>query len=842
MRRLRLNATPYNKLFANIEISISYTRHSKGDNPERPTALKKCALVVVLSNKHIVDDGATRHSLGINKPMKKALYIFISILWLVGGCTKQDSSRMATIDDVANKRIGVYTGTIYDRFAAERFPSAEVLRYNNPADFTLALKNGKIDVVITNLYQAKVLLQNNPDIGILTDDVLNFPIGIGFNKDNPSLREKFNAFLKTIKADGSYDVMYNRWFSGDPETVKMPQFDPVSNGERRILGVAIGDLPSAGFVNGEYVGFDIEMLKTFVQKENIHLDIISLEFGALIASLKSGKVDAIADCIAITEERQKQVDFSDPYMEDKSAIIALKKNIAGMESSKGTAEHSFIGSVSEGFYNNILHEDRYLIIFSGLKVTIFISIFSVGLGTLFGALVCFMRMSQYKILKQFAKLYISIVRGIPLLVLLMLIYYVAFAKSDISPVLVAVLAFAINFGAYVSEMFRAAIESIDKGQTEAGIAGGFSRSQTFAYIVMPQAARQVLPVYKGELISLVKMTSIVGYIAVQDLTKASDIIRSRTFDAFFPLIMTAVLYFGISWLLLYFLGMVEQSVDPKMQKRGTRKKTLPWTTAAGAVLVLAAVFAFIPSDGPNKYPTGTSANGQITGLSDLDGKRICVITGTTGDFVVREKYKSAQVLDMLYPADGALAVKTHKADAFVFDKCTLQYLAARNENDFELIPEKLANTDIAIPMRLSDKALHQTINSALLRLKNDGTLDNMYKRWFVEQKTEMPQIELDGRNGTLKMGTSSLAEPFAFLSNGRIIGHDIELAYRIAEIAGVKLAISDMSYDAMVTALHAGQIDFAIGNFYKLEERMKAVEFSIPYLQNDISVLIRRPK
>jgi polar amino acid transport system substrate-binding protein len=131
---------------------------------------------------------------------------------------------------------------------------------------------------------------------------------------------------------------------------------------------------------------------------------------------------------------------------------------------------------------------------------------------------------------------------------------------------VAVFAFSLNFAAYVSEMFRTSIESIDKGQKEAGIAGGFTKVQVFLQIITPQALRHLLPVYKGEFISLVKMTSIVGYIAVQDLTKASDIIRSRTFDAFFPLIMAAVLYLIIAGLLTKALGYVEISVDPKRKK------------------------------------------------------------------------------------------------------------------------------------------------------------------------------------------------------------------------------------------------------------------------------------
>ena len=117
-----------------------------------------------------------------------------------------------------------------------------------------------------------------------------------------------------------------------------------------------------------------------------------------------------------------------------------------------------------------------------------------------------------------------------------------------------------------AEIFRTGVEGIDRGQTEAGIAMGFGRFGTFFHIVLPQTVQRILPVYRGEFISLVKMTSIVGYIAVQDLTKASDIIRSRTFDAFFPLVLVAVLYFLIAWVLMLALEYVERATDPQRRR------------------------------------------------------------------------------------------------------------------------------------------------------------------------------------------------------------------------------------------------------------------------------------
>jgi polar amino acid transport system substrate-binding protein len=182
-----------------------------------------------------------------------------------------------------------------------------------------------------------------------------------------------------------------------------------------------------------------------------------------------------------------------------------------------------------------------------------------------------MRLSKNKFLQLLAKIYVSILRGTPVLVLLMIIFYVVFASVNIEPLWIAVIAFGLNFGAYSSEIFRNGLASVQTGQHEASIALGFSKFQTFWHIVLPQAIRRILPVLKGEIITLVKMTSVVGYIAVQDLTKAGDIIRSRTFDAFFPLVMVAILYFAISWSLIFAIEFIEKKTDRRLRKRRAKR-------------------------------------------------------------------------------------------------------------------------------------------------------------------------------------------------------------------------------------------------------------------------------
>jgi polar amino acid transport system substrate-binding protein len=450
----------------------------------------------------------------------------------------------------------------------EHYPKATILQYKSLPDILLAVRSGKIDAAIYTRETLIELLRSDSEFGLLGDSLQSYPIGMGFNKANDLLREQFNAFLKQIKSNGDFEDMVNRWIKNG--STKMPEIS--NSGANGVLVVGIVSdkgLPFAVIRDNKLIGFDIELAERFGAYLGQKVQYADMEFGNLIDAVSAGKIDMIDSTLMLTEERKTRIDFSDPYYDLGANVFALRKNLAAYDSgSKAAIEPpAFLIRVANSFYSNIIQENRYLLIWDGLKTTVIISIFSTLFGTLLGALVCFMRMSNRTVLNLPARVYINILRGMPVLVLLMLIFYVVFASVDINPVLVAIIAFGMNFAAYVSEIFRSGIEGIDKGQTEAGIAMGFTKFKTFVNIVLPQTVQRILPVYKGEFISLVKMTSIVGYIAVQDLTKASDIIRSRTFDAFFPLIMIAILYFAISWILMQSLDYLERITDPKYKRR-----------------------------------------------------------------------------------------------------------------------------------------------------------------------------------------------------------------------------------------------------------------------------------
>ena len=316
--------------------------------------------------------------------------------------------------------------------------------------------------------------------------------------------------------------------------------------------------------DGQIVGYDIDILCRFCEKYGYGLEISDADFAAIIPALVTGKADLVACCITVTEERADSVYFSDANYE--GGVVVMVADASAAAENIGILE-----SLKDSFYKNFVKENRWKMLLSGLGITVLISVCSGLLGAALGFGVCMLRRCQNKIPRAIAAVYIRIMQGTPILVFLMILYYVIFGKIDISPVIVAIIGFAVNFSAYVSEMMRTGIESVDKGQNEAALALGYTKRQSFFKVVFPQAAKHFLPVIKGEFVSLVKMTSIVGYITIQDLTKASDIIRSRTYEAFFPLIVTAIIYFVISWLLTIALGRIEIRLDPK--KRSKKRKS-----------------------------------------------------------------------------------------------------------------------------------------------------------------------------------------------------------------------------------------------------------------------------
>lgn len=235
---------------------------------------------------------------------------------------------------------------------------------------------------------------------------------------------------------------------------------------------------------------------------------------------------------------------------------------------------NFFDEFKQDFYNNFIKYDRWQSLFKGLGRTLLITLFAVIIGVIIGIVIAIIRSTYDKnqetlkknggigyrilaVLNAISKLYLTIIRGTPVVVQLLIAYFIIFASSN-NPLMVAIFAFGLNSGAYVAEIFRGGIMSIDNGQFEAGRSLGFNYCQTMIYIIIPQVIKSVLPTLCNEFIVLLKETSVAGYVGIQDLTKEGELIRGATFSAFLPLIAVAIIYLAVVMILTKLVNLLER--------------------------------------------------------------------------------------------------------------------------------------------------------------------------------------------------------------------------------------------------------------------------------------------
>ena len=221
---------------------------------------------------------------------------------------------------------------------------------------------------------------------------------------------------------------------------------------------------------------------------------------------------------------------------------------------------SFTENLVDQFYRCFIRQDRYMLLVSGIGVTIKVSLLALLLGLILGFVIAICNISKNKVLKAIGGVYTDVIRGTPSVTQLMIIYFVIFASVHWEKWIIASIAFGVNSGAYVSEIIRAGIMSIDKGQTEAGRSLGLNQFHTMVYIILPQALKNVFPALCNEFIVLIKETAIVGYVGLMDIQKAGDFIKSATFLAFIPLIGTAIIYYVLIKLLNLLLKWIENKL------------------------------------------------------------------------------------------------------------------------------------------------------------------------------------------------------------------------------------------------------------------------------------------
>ena len=481
--------------------------------------------------------------------------------------------------------------------------------------------------------------------------------------------------------------------------------------------------------------------------------------------------------------------------------------------------------IIDSFYNNLIAEDRYRMILDGLQVTLLITLGAIILGTILGGVVCWMRMSRRGWLQKTAKVYIDIMRGTPVLVILMLMYYVVMAPLEATGIVVAIITFGMNAAAYISEMLRTAIQGIDRGQTEAGLALGYTPTQAFVRIVLPQVVRSVIPVYQGEVVSLLKGTSIVGYIAVMDMTRASDLIRSRTFDAFFPLIVTALIYFFMAWL----IGQMLTALQNKEYRKAV---------AAAVGLFLGGIICYVPElASPRKEEVPEDVPAVFRAL---DGKRVGVALGSIQDIAVTKMAPGADIQRISGVTNMLMALESGKVDVIGYGSMAVSFdkhLAAKVDTVGAGFPPIF----LGACFRMGNTELQQDFNSFLADARKDGTYQDICNRWReADDASAIPLPVQRGTGKTLRVAVDPETAPFDFISSGVPSGLEIDLLTEWANRRNWKLEFLSMEFAALLPSIQTGKADVAIGVITATEERKKQVLFSDGYLESYMVFMTRK--
>ena len=497
----------------------------------------------------------------MRKPLQRFLMIALLGIGLAGlmGCggTKEEAEQkeIAGAADLEGARIGVQLGTTGDIYVSDYEgdeAGTTVERYNKGADAIQALKLGKIDCVVIDEQPGIEFVKQKSNIRIIDEEFSLEDYAFCVSKENTELLAQINTAIEKLQADGTIDDIIKNYIGTEEEIGAYPYVskDVARTNGTLIIGTNAEFPPYEYYENNQITGIDMDIMRAVSDELGMDMQIEDMAFDSIIAAITSGKVNVGASGFTVTEDRKKNINFTDTYITTKQVIIVRDGGSTGGYSLK------------EKLYDNFVKDNRYLYIVKGFGNTLIITLFAVMLGIVLGFLIAIVRTNhdrngELPILNAVCKVYLTVIRGTPVMIQLLIIYYVILA-SVTNKIVVAAIAFGLNSAAYVAEIVRSGIMSVDVGQFEAGRSLGLNYSQTMQLIILPQAIKNILPALLNEVISLLKETSISGYIGLMDLTKGGDIIRSNTYEAFLPLIAVAIIYLAFVMLLSTFVSKLER--------------------------------------------------------------------------------------------------------------------------------------------------------------------------------------------------------------------------------------------------------------------------------------------
>ena len=487
--------------------------------------------------------------------------IFLTVIFL-SGCGVE-YKQINSVDDLQDARIGIWPESAYHQLARKKFPNANFVTLELLGDLMQNLSQHKIDAfVIGKIYAANLNREGN-DVKYLPESLGDVPLSYIFpkNERGQNLRDQMNEFLSTAEANGELDALRQKWLFGDESQRTFTKSKLTGENGTLKIGTDSDSMPFVYLRDREVVGYEVELLDKFCASYGYDYEFKIDVFPTMLVNVTTGKLDLGLNALEILPERQQNMLFANPtYVEQAVAVVSVE-----------SSDENFLAQVTRRIKFSLVDENRWQMLVDGAALTIFITLLSIIFGTAlgFGAYMIYREGNKF-VNKIIDGIYRAL-QGVPTLVMLMFFYYFVFGYVDIPASLVAVVVFSIVLSITVFILLKNGADAIPRGQTEAALSLGFSERRAFVKFILPQVVRNMFSSYQLALNVTLLETAVVGYISVQDLTKMSDMIRARTYDAFVPIIAVAIIYFLLSRLLLFVTDIIARKIDPK---RRTREKIL----------------------------------------------------------------------------------------------------------------------------------------------------------------------------------------------------------------------------------------------------------------------------
>ncbi|MGZ5044047.1 MAG: transporter substrate-binding domain-containing protein, partial [Methylobacter sp.] len=736
--------------------------------------------------------------------MKKTtllMLIVLAAIALMAGCKKSETV-IASLDDAKNARIGVMTGSTGEAITIKRFPKAQVKSFDDIMDAVAAMNSGQLDAIVTAFPAALQVTKKNQHLQLLSEPLDYEDTAIAVKKGNDELLAALNRIIAELKSDGTLESMKQRWFKKDLSPYEEMDIPLPTEGEPLKIGVSATREPFS-FVdkNGRVTGHDGELARIIGAKLNRPVEFFNMKFMALIPALQSSRVDLIVTGMTATEERKKYVDFTEPYYANAQVMLVRKSaaptpptatesaddEVAKLEDIDGKRVAVLGGSAGD------LAARKH---FPNASFQVFVASADAALAV--------------KVRKADAFVYDKSV-------------LLNLAEKNPELVILDQPVDKLEIAAAIRKDNTALLDEINKVLSELKKEGTLQQLRhkwiDTKYTVTPQIppinktpSKEVLRMgtcatiepfsfqADGKLTGLdIELSRLIG----QRLGKKIEII-DMSFESLIPALQSGKIDFALS----------------NFNVTEERKKLVNFSMAY-VENDISALVRRLPA--PNS--TAKKQDAKLASVADLKDKRIGVLVGSAHDTYATKNFPEATILQYKSPADVALAVKTGKVDAALFDAEPLREIM-RQDDSLGLLGDSLFDFDVGVGFNKDNLELRDQFNRFLVEIKQNGVHRDMVQRWMEKGDTRMPVIKNAKSNGVIVAGVSDVGLPFTAVKDNRLVGFDIELCERFAAYLGKEVRFANMDFGSLIAAVSTGKVDMISSSIYVTEERKKQINFS----------------